>query len=115
MIIIGSWKEIEFPTLLQLLQPVEANWEQLAHHLIKAHEVAAIRSQCYHSNAGDKALVEAIKIWSGRTVREYRKWQTLRTITEKWGDKTLPQFLKDNNLSGKQTLQGATLGAVGWP
>lgn len=94
-----SWKEIEFPTLLQLLQPVEANWEQLALHLMKEHEVTAIKAQCHHSNAGDKALVEAIKIWSSRTVREHRKWRTLCAIAEKWDDKTLPQFLKDNNLS----------------
>ena len=93
---------------------MEANWEQLAHHLIKDHEVTAIKAQCYHSDAGDKALVEAIKIWSGRTVREHRKWRTLCTIVEKWGDKTLSQFLKDNNLSGKQSLHCKTLVAVGW-
>ena len=53
------------------------------------------------SDASDKALVEAIKIWSSRTVREHQKWRTLLTVAEKCGDKTLPQFLKDNNLSGK--------------
>ena len=92
---------MKFPTLLQLLQPAEAHWEQLAHHLIKEHEVTAIKSQGYQSNAGDKALVEAIKTWSKRTAREHRKWRTLRTVAEKRGDKTLPQFLKDNKLSGK--------------
>ena len=92
---------MEFPTLLQLLQPVEAKWEQFAHHLIKEHEVTAIKAQCYQSDASDKALVEAIKIWSSRTKREHRTWRTLLTVAEKCGDKTLPQFLKDNNLSGK--------------
>ena len=79
-------KPIEFPTLLQLLKPVEADWSQLAYYLIDEHEVEAIKAQCCHSNANDKALVEAIKKWLGRTLREHRKWCSLHTVAVKWGD-----------------------------
>ena len=92
---------MDFPTLLQLLKPVEADWSELAYHLIDEHEVKAIKAQCHLSNANDEALVKAIQKWLGRTLRKDRKWRTLHTVAVKWGDNTMSQFLKDNNLSGK--------------
>ena len=92
---------MEFNDLLHLLQPAESEWDSLAPYLISDHEVTNIKVECCRSNASDKALVEVIKRWSRRTVREHRTWQTLRTVAEKCGDNTISQFLQDNKLSGK--------------
>ena len=91
---------MELHTLLHLLQPVEADWEELAPFLIKDHVIKSIKANSFQSDASDKALMETIKIWSTRTVREHRKWRTLRTVAERWNDNTLLPFLKDNKLSG---------------
>ena len=101
IIITESWKKMEFHDLLRLLQPIEANWNTLGHHLVKPHEVNAIKATSFHSNAADKAMFEAVKMWTQRTGREHRTWRTLLNVAKKWGDNTVPQFLKDNNLNGE--------------
>jgi len=99
-----GWKPIDLHTLLQLLKPVESDWEELGYHLVKDHEVKSIKANSLQNNASEKALGEAIIKWSTRTVREKRKWRTLQTIAEKWGDHTLSTFLKENKLSGEWSI-----------
>ena len=105
IIIVGSLKIKDFLTLLEMLQPVEADWNQLAYYLIKENEVDAIKAQCCQNNANDDALVETIKKWRARTSKEQRKWCTLLAVAEKWHDSTLSRFLKDSNLSGKLLIE----------
>ena len=96
-----SWKKLEFYDLLRLLQPMEAKWEGLGYLLVKDYEIQAIKANSFHSNASNQAMFEAVRKWTGRTVREHRKWRTLLHVAKKWGDNTLSQFLMDNNLNGE--------------
>jgi len=95
---------MQLTIILQMLQPIEADWEELASFLGMEHVVKSIKADCLHKDAHEKALFEAIKMWLSRTEREHRKWSTLYTIAEKWGDNTLSQFLKNHDLSGKYIL-----------
>ena len=88
-----SWKKLEFYDLLRLLQPMEAKWEGLGYHLVKDHEIQAIKANGFRSNASNQAMFEAVRIWTTRTVREHRKWCTLLHVAEKWDDNTLSAYI----------------------
>ena len=92
---------MEFYDLFRLLQPIEANWNTLGYHLVKPHEVEAIKATSFHSNPADKAMFEVVKKWTQHAGQEHRTWCTLLNAAKKWGDNTVPQFLKANNLNGE--------------
>lgn len=92
---------MEFVTLMQLLEPIAPRWQNLGYYLVADHTVDTIEADCLNNKDSKDALSDAIKKWLSCTVRAKRTWQTLLIIAEKWGDKTLRQFLNDNKFSGK--------------
>ena len=80
---------------------METKWEDLGNHLIKDDEVQSIKANSFHNKTSDQAMFEAVQKWTSCTDREHRKWCTLLHVVQKWGDNTLPQFLKDNSLNGE--------------
>ena len=87
-------------TLLQLLQPVESSWKELAVYLLREelqHKVKVIEADCFHNNASQKALDDVFSTWLERTVGAKRTWQTLSDTAKKYGDNSLEQYIQKSD------------------
>ena len=87
-------------TLLQLLQPIESSWKELAVYLLSEelqHKVKAIEADCFHNDASQKALDDVFNIWLERIVGPQRTWQTLSDTAKKYGDNSLEQYIQEND------------------
>ena len=96
----AKWKPLEMATLLQLLQPVESSWKELAVNLLSEelqHRVNVIEADCFHNDASQKALDDVFSKWLERTVGPQRTWQTLSDTAKKYGDNSLAQYIQEND------------------
>ena len=87
-------------TMLQLLQPVESSWIQLARYLLRdelQYIVQTIKSDCFQNDASRRALDDVFSVWLDRAIGPERTWQALCNIAKKYGDKSLEQYIQANN------------------
>ena len=99
-----QWKPLKIATVILLLQPIESSWNILARYLLKdklQHKVNTIGTDCFHISASKNALDEVFSTWLNQTVAEQRTWQTLCTISKKYGDESLEQYIQKNDGIGK--------------
>ena len=87
-------------TLLQLLQPVESSWKELAVYLLSEelqYKVDVIKADCFHNDATHRALDDVFSTWLERTVGPQCTWQTLSDAAKKYGDNSLEQYIQEND------------------
>ena len=90
--------------MLRLLQPVESSWKTLGRYLLGNElqfKISTIESYCFHNDASKKALDDVLNKWLECTVGTKRKWQTLCDAAEKYGDDSLNEYVKTNNLESE--------------